>query len=79
VEMVLADRPSSPWASQSSTAFWTMYLGDERIPSRSSSWRSWSLSLTSVLVRPLTLRRMRLPSGPNPKETEPRQRPGQPR
>jgi hypothetical protein len=49
VEIVLADRPSRPCASQSSTAFWTVYLGEERIPSRSSSWRSWSLSLDLCL------------------------------
>jgi hypothetical protein len=35
--------------------------------------------MTSVLVRPLALRRTRSPSGSNPGETEPCQRPEQPR
>src|SRR5262244_2585359 len=33
VETVLADRPSRPWVRKSSTASWTVYLGDERTPS----------------------------------------------
>jgi hypothetical protein len=46
--------------------------GDEWIPASSTQRRALSLSLTSVLVRPVTLRRMRrLRYGAKPKETAP--------
>jgi hypothetical protein len=45
-------------------------VDQEWIPASSSLRRTLSLPLTSVLVLPVTLRRMRrLPSGENPKET----------
>ena len=46
-------------------------------PASSSSLFFFSASMTSCLVRPLTLYRLRLPSGPKPLLSTPRQRPPQ--
>jgi hypothetical protein len=46
-----------------------------RRPWSGSACSALSLSLTSCLVRPVTLRRVRFPSGPKPSETAPTYRP----
>ncbi len=74
-DTVFAERPSRLLASQSSTACLTVYVADVFGPSRSSSCNAWSFVFTSVLLWPLTLRRTRLPSGAEPSEITPRQRP----
>ena len=72
---VMADRPSSLWVSQSPAASWTVTACGLRRTASVSLCRSRSLSRTSALVWPRTLRRVRLPSGPYPSETTPRQLP----
>src|SRR5262245_44440634 len=58
VSTVLAVRPGRPSASQSATAFSTVWPCRVRIPASRSAWRSLSLSRTSVLVLPLTFLRV---------------------
>ena len=74
MDLVRSDRPCNPPSSQSSTACWTVYVADVCRPRSSSAWDALSLSRTSALVRPVTLRRTRLPSGPKPTEIAPTKR-----
>jgi hypothetical protein len=67
VSALAADAPRAPArarASQSWAASWTVTASCLRMPAALSERRSRSLSRTSVLVWPRTLRRIRLPSGP---------------
>src|SRR5580704_13650580 len=61
MDRVRSDRPGRPPSSQSSTARRTVYVADVCRPRSSSACSALSLSLTSCLVRPVTLRRVRLP------------------
>ena len=72
---VLSARPSSASAAQSSTALDTVYEAEVFKPASASAWSFFSFSRTSVLVRPVTLRRMREPSGRQPSEIAPTQVP----
>ena len=54
VDAVFGDRPPRPLASQSATAFSTVYPALDLIPASNSSCRFLSLSWTSRLVRPET-------------------------
>src|SRR6185437_9725250 len=63
--------PRRPPSSQSSTACRTVYVAEVWRPRSSSLWTALSLSRTSALVRPETLRRTRLPSEPKPTEIAP--------
>ena len=61
MDRVRSDRPGRPPSSQSSTALWTVYVAEVCRPRSSSAWAAFSLSRTSAFVRPVTLRRIRLP------------------
>jgi hypothetical protein len=65
----------SPCSSQSWAAASTLQGRDELSPASISSLFFLSASMTSYLVRPLTLYRLRLPSGPKPLQRTP-SRPG---
>ena len=68
---VRSESPSTPCASQSSSASPTVYRRRGRSPASVSLCSSRSLSRTSTLVLPLTFLRIRVPAGLRPRSTAP--------